>query len=136
MASLPEKYLACVLDGPGKPWALRHVPLEMPQDHQVLIKVECCGLCHTDLSTQAGHLGSKVSWPTIPGHEIVGSVVAIGQGVTQFVAGDRVGGTWHGGHDGTCRQCCEGAPQGCENQIINGVSKPGGCKSLNKKLQA
>ncbi|CAG9983303.1 unnamed protein product [Clonostachys byssicola] len=123
---LPESYLACVLEGPKAPWRLERVPLRLPRTHEILIKVECCGLCHTDLSTQAGELGPMVQWPTIPGHEIVGTIVALGPNVTRFVVGDRAGGTWHGGHDGLCRQCCQGFPQGCSNQIINGVSKQGG----------
>uniref|UniRef100_A0A0B7JVM6 Enoyl reductase (ER) domain-containing protein n=1 Tax=Bionectria ochroleuca TaxID=29856 RepID=A0A0B7JVM6_BIOOC len=126
LAPLPDSYLACVLDGPKAPWRLERVPLRLPSTHEILIKVECCGLCHTDLSTQAGELGPMVQWPTIPGHEIVGTIVALGSNVTQFVVGDRAGGTWHGGHDGLCRQCHQGFPQGCKNQIINGVSKSGG----------
>ncbi|KAJ3499443.1 hypothetical protein NLG97_g333 [Lecanicillium saksenae] len=123
---LPKSYFACVLHRPGDDWSLQEVELKPPQPGEILIKIRCCGFCHTDLSTQAGHLGSMVQWPTTPGHEIVGDVVAIGDNVKQWKIGDRVGGSWHGGHDLTCRPCTEGHFQGCEKQVINGIHKPGG----------
>lgn len=72
--------------------------------------------------------GTRTKWPTVLGHEFVGDVVDVGPGVARWSVGDRVGGTWHGGHDGTCRQCNQGFFQGCVNQAITGVSRAGGCQ--------
>ncbi|MCJ1310128.1 hypothetical protein MMC25_003789 [Agyrium rufum] len=64
--------------------------------------------------------------PLTPGHEVIGSIVAVGAGVKQWNTGDLVGGAWHGGHDGTCHQCQAGDFQLCSNAAINGVSRNGG----------
>ena len=69
---------------------------------------------------------SLPSSPLVPGHEIIGHVVAVGEDVTKWKEGDYVGGTWHGGHDGLCRQCNRGLFQMCANSQINGVTKNGG----------
>lgn len=65
-------------------------------------------------------------FPRVPGHEIVGDVVQVGEGVTRFSGGERVGGPWHGGHDGTCRQCQRSQFQMCDNKAVNGVTQDGG----------
>lgn len=124
MPSLPKTFKAAVLTGPGKPLEIQDVPLKEPSYGQVLIKVRACGICHTDAFVQAGGFGNP--WPLIPGHEIVGDVVAVGEGVTRFKEGDRVGGGWHGGHDGGCRSCQRGAFQLCDNRAVNGVTMNGG----------
>ncbi|KJZ79676.1 hypothetical protein HIM_01145 [Hirsutella minnesotensis 3608] len=124
--ALPHTYRACVLDKPQDNWQLRDVPMRHPKKGEILIKIKCCGFCLTDTDTQAGSLGSRVRWPIVPGHEFIGEVVEVGQGVTKWTVGDVVGGSWHGGHDGTCRQCNQGFFQGCENQIVNGVHRDGG----------
>lgn len=64
----------------------------------------------------------------ILGHELVGRVVAVGQGEKRWKEGDRVGAGWHGGHDGTCRSCNRGLFQCCENAKVNGVYRDGGCE--------
>ncbi|PHH81826.1 hypothetical protein CDD82_7760 [Ophiocordyceps australis] len=124
--TLVDTYRACVLDKPGCAWTLAQVSLEHPKQGEVLVKVICCGFCHTDASAQAGRLGPKPNWPLIPGHELIGDIVELGPGVTKWSVGDRVGGTWHGGHDGTCKQCEQGFFQACDNQAVNGMSRPGG----------
>jgi D-arabinose 1-dehydrogenase-like Zn-dependent alcohol dehydrogenase len=63
----------------------------------------------------------------IPGHEVIGTVVAVGEGEKKWKEGDRVGGAWHGGHDGLCKSCNKGLFQMCENEAINGVTMNGGC---------
>jgi len=68
--------------------------------------------------------------PRIPGHEVVGTVVAVGPEEKKWKVGDRVGGAWHGGHDGTCKQCNRGNFQLCSNEAVNGVSRDGGCMKL------
>ncbi|RSM01954.1 hypothetical protein CEP52_008244 [Fusarium oligoseptatum] len=124
-AHLPSSYKAVVAEGPGIPLKFIEVPLAQPEAGQVLVRVLTCGVCHSDAALQQGYLGPHLL-PRVPGHEIVGDVVAVGDGVTKFGVGDRVGGTWHGGHDNTCRPCHVGLFQVCRNGIANGISKDGG----------
>ncbi|KAK5630427.1 hypothetical protein RRF57_006142 [Xylaria bambusicola] len=108
----------------GEPLVIKEYELKEPGPGQVLVKVLACGVCHTDIFTSSGALGE--SWPRVPGHEIVGDVVSVGEGVSRFAKGDRVGGPWHGGHDTTCRSCARGMFNICDNVKINGVSFDGG----------
>lgn len=124
MTSLPKTYKACVLDKPNVPFALRDVDLKHPEKGQVLVKVLACGVCFSDIATASGNMGDV--FPRVPGHELVGDIVEVGEGVTRFKGGERVGGPWHGGHDRTCRPCQQGQFQMCENEAINGVSQDGG----------
>ncbi|KAI0169995.1 alcohol dehydrogenase [Hypoxylon sp. FL1284] len=124
MSSLPKTFKAAVLEKKGEPITIKDVELKQPGPGQVLVKVIACGVCHTDVFEGAGFLGDV--FPRIPGHEVVGDVVAIGSGVTRFKGGERVGGPWHGGHDSTCRQCARGQFQMCDNAQVNGVSMDGG----------
>lgn len=122
--SLPKTYKAMVTLEAGKPFTLQEVPLQLPGPGQVLVKVLACGVCASDVSIISGHVGPI--FPRVTGHELVGDVVALGEGVTRLTLGQRVGGPWHGGHDGTCRQCQRSQFQYCDNQKINGVSFDGG----------
>ncbi|KAH7359276.1 chaperonin 10-like protein [Plectosphaerella cucumerina] len=122
--SLPLTYKAWQVVKAGEPMILKDMPLKHPGPGQVLVKVLACGVCHSDASMAGGKYGPVSE--RVPGHEAVGDVVAVGQGVTRFKKGDRVGGPWHGGHDGTCRSCQQGRFQYCENQSINGLSQDGG----------
>ncbi|KAI1768136.1 alcohol dehydrogenase [Hypoxylon sp. FL1150] len=124
MPSLPKTFKAAVLEKKDQPVVLKDVELKQPGPGQVLVKVLACGVCHTDLFEQGGFLGDV--FPRIPGHEIVGEVVAIGSNVTRFKGGERVGGPWHGGHDSSCRQCARSQYQMCDNKQINGVTMDGG----------
>ncbi|KAI1384232.1 alcohol dehydrogenase [Hypoxylon trugodes] len=124
MATLPKTYKAAVIEATGKPPAIKDIELKQPGPGQVLVKVLACGVCHSDALLQQGHLGDL--FPRIPGHEIIGDVVAVGSNVTRFKGGERVGGAWHGGHDSTCRSCARGQFQCCENQQINGITLDGG----------
>lgn len=81
-------------------------------------------MCHSDAVVQAGSFGN--GFPIVPGHEIIGTVAAVGPGVEKWKVGERVGGAWHGGHDGTCKQCNRGNFQMCSNGAINGVTRNGG----------
>ncbi|KAI5865777.1 alcohol dehydrogenase [Durotheca rogersii] len=123
-SSLPKTFKAAVLEKAGQPIAIRDVELKLPGPRQVLVKVLACGVCHTDLFEASGALGN--AFPRIPGHELVGDVVAIGSDVTRFKGGERVGGPWHGGHDGTCRQCARAQFQMCDARQVNGVTMDGG----------
>ncbi|KAF7546810.1 hypothetical protein G7046_g9198 [Stylonectria norvegica] len=122
--SLPTTYKAVVLDKANAPFALKDVELKHPAKGQVLVKVLACGVCFSDVAVAGGHMGDV--FPRVPGHEIVGDIVEIGDGVTRFKGGERVGGPWHGGHDGECRQCQRAQFQLCDNKAVNGVSQDGG----------
>ncbi|KAI1205673.1 alcohol dehydrogenase [Annulohypoxylon truncatum] len=122
--SFPKTFKAAVLEQAGQPIVIKDVELKQPGPKQVLVKVLACGVCHTDIFEAAGHLHNE--FPRIPGHEIVGDVVAIGSSVTRFSGGERVGGPWHGGHDATCRACARGQYQMCDNAAVNGVTMDGG----------
>ncbi|KAJ1025237.1 hypothetical protein NDA16_002741 [Ustilago loliicola] len=123
MSSLPKTYKAAIFEEVGKPLVFRDLELKHPEEGQILVKVEACGVCRSDALVQGGGFGPL---PRIPGHEIVGKVVEVGAHVKGWKEGDRVGGAWHGGHDGTCRQCNQGLFQMCDNEQINGVTRDGG----------
>ncbi|KAF9768711.1 hypothetical protein IL306_013941 [Fusarium sp. DS 682] len=122
--SLPKTYKATFFDQSGSKLAIKEVELEQPGPGYLLVKVLACGVCHSDSWMQQGRFGDV--FPRIPGHEAVGDVVAVGDGVTNFKTGERVGGAWHGGHDGTCRSCQQGLFQLCNSGVINGVTMDGG----------
>ena len=71
---------------------------------------------------------NRVQFPIIVGHELIGTVVAVGPGEKKWKVGDRVGGPWHGGHDGSCISCNRGFFQTCVNEEVNGITRNGGCK--------
>ncbi|HTV15327.1 MAG TPA: alcohol dehydrogenase [Acidobacteriaceae bacterium] len=92
---------------------------------EVRIRVRACGVCHSDALVVDGSWPG-ISYPRVPGHEVAGVVDQLGSGVTQWRAGQRVGVGWHGGHDGTCRECRRGDFRNCRNQKIAGISYDGG----------
>lgn len=94
MSSLPKTCKAVVIEEAGAPWAIKNVPVEEPKDGQVLIKVEACGICHSDSFLQAGQFGARAKFPVIPGHEVIGHIVAIPPSEKRWKVGDRVGGAW------------------------------------------
>ncbi|KAF3764183.1 hypothetical protein M406DRAFT_356462 [Cryphonectria parasitica EP155] len=124
MSSIPKTYTAAVIEKKGAGLTLKELELKQPGKGEVLVKVLACGVCHSDEFLRQGHLGDVL--PRIPGHEIIGEVIAVGDDVTRFKGGERVGGAWHGGHDGSCRSCQRGLFQICENAQVNGVSREGG----------
>ena len=109
----------------NRPLLLREVPSPRPERAQVLIKVSACGVCHTDLHIVEGDLPlHKV--PLIPGHEIVGRVEAMGQGVEGISVGQRVGVAWLHWACGECRFCRRGAENLCERALFTGWDVDGG----------
>ncbi|RSL52476.1 hypothetical protein CEP52_006920 [Fusarium oligoseptatum] len=124
MSGLPSTYKAWVIPSAGAPIELRDIELKQPGAGEILVKVRACGVCFTDVAVQQGGMGDV--FPRIPGHEIVGDVVAIGEGVGGFSLGQRVGGAWLGGHDNVCRSCRRGLFQSCSNAVYNGASRDGG----------
>jgi D-arabinose 1-dehydrogenase-like Zn-dependent alcohol dehydrogenase len=101
----------------------REIP--KPTAGHVLIKVQACGVCHSDSFTKEG-AWPGILYPRVPGHEIAGIIDELGAGVTGWNKGQRVGVGWHGGHDGTCLQCRRGDFGNCQNLQIAGISYDGG----------
>ncbi len=101
----------------------RNIP--NPNAGQVRIKVQACGVCHSDVLTKEG-LWPGIQYPRIPGHEVAGVVEEVGAGVTAWKEGQRVGVGWHGGHDNTCRECRRGDFINCRNAKICGIDYDGG----------
>ncbi|MCJ1393549.1 hypothetical protein MMC18_006424 [Xylographa bjoerkii] len=123
--SLPKSYKVAVFKKVDEPLTIEEVDLKEPEAGEVLIKVEACGVCHSDAEVKSGHMGN--SFPIVPGHEVIGKVVAVGPGDKPlYKIGDRIGGGWHGGHDGNCIACRKGFFQMCDNAAVNGVSRNGG----------
>jgi D-arabinose 1-dehydrogenase-like Zn-dependent alcohol dehydrogenase len=101
----------------------REVP--QPSEGEVRIKVQACGVCHSDVLTKEG-LWPGIQYPRIPGHEVAGLIDELGEGVSEWKKGQRVGVGWHGGHDGTCLQCRRGDFRNCRDLKIPGISYDGG----------
>jgi D-arabinose 1-dehydrogenase-like Zn-dependent alcohol dehydrogenase len=111
----------------GKPGAGLEVverPIPEPGPGQVRIKVEACGVCHSDSFTVLGLF--PIAYPRVPGHEIAGRVDAVGPGVTFWAPGQRVGVGWHGGHCGVCAFCRRGEFLACVKAQIPGITYDGG----------
>src|SRR5712672_1515912 len=100
-------------------------PIPEPAPGQVRIRVEACGICHTDAATVTGtYPGLKL--PRVPGHEVVGRIDALGSGVSRWKTGQRVGIGFFGGEDGTCEPCRRGDIVNCQNAVTPGVTVDGG----------
>ncbi|KAJ5635555.1 uncharacterized protein N7484_008868 [Penicillium longicatenatum] len=122
--SLPQTYKRAVFKELGHPLTVEDAPLKLPGTNELLIKVEACGVCYSDMYSQYNGIGG--GFPIVPGHEIIGKVSAVGNHVSNWSVGDRVGAGWHGGHDGTCKACKKGWFQMCDNNVVNGATKEGG----------
>ncbi len=109
---------------PGGDFELVERQIPEPGPREVRIKVQACGVCHSDVLTKEGFPG--IQYPRVPGHEVAGTVDAVGEGVSEWSKGQRVGVGWHGGHDGTCRECRRGDFINCKNQKTCGISYDGG----------
>src|SRR5579859_3151347 len=101
----------------------REIP--KPGAGHVLIKVQACGVCHSDMFTKEG-AWPGIQYPRVPGHEVAGIIDELGDGVSGWTKGQRIGVGWHGGHDGTCLQCRRGDFGNCQNMKIAGISYDGG----------
>src|SRR5438309_8051837 len=112
--------------GPKGPFELVEREIPQPGAGWVRIKVQACGICHSDSLVKEGHWPG-LQYPRVPGHEAVGIVDAVGAGVSQWKPGQRVGVGWHGGHCGHCDACRNGDFFGCQVALqITGVSFDGG----------
>ncbi len=116
---------AMVLEEIGKPLVLKEIPDPTPGPGQVLIKVHTCGVCRTDLHVVDGEL-TEPKLPLVAGHQIVGSVVEVGEGVSGFGKGDKVGVPWLGDSCGKCEFCLKGLENLCDNAKYTGYQIDGG----------
>jgi propanol-preferring alcohol dehydrogenase len=116
---------AMVLHARGTPLVLEERPVPEPGPGELLVRVDACGVCRTDLHVVDGDLpGGPL--PVVPGHEIVGRVAAVGPDVTGWAAGDRVGVPWLGRTCGTCRYCRMGRENLCDDPTFTGYTRDGG----------
>ena len=116
---------AAVVEEPGGEFRLVDRDVPDPAPGEVRVAVEACGVCHSDAFVKDGTYPG-VSYPRVPGHEIAGRVDAVGNGVSEWTPGDRVGVGWHGGHCFTCEPCRRGNFLQCENGDITGLTYDGG----------
>jgi D-arabinose 1-dehydrogenase-like Zn-dependent alcohol dehydrogenase len=107
------------------PFELVERDIPDPVVGQVLIKVQACGICHSDAFTKVGAFPG-IAYPRVPGHEVVGVIEKLGERVPDWKAGQRVGVGWHGGHCGHCPSCRRGDFITCANGLIPGISYDGG----------
>uniref|UniRef100_A0A831T9R9 alcohol dehydrogenase n=1 Tax=Thermorudis peleae TaxID=1382356 RepID=A0A831T9R9_9BACT len=116
---------AMVLTEPGRPLELREVPTPEPGPGQVQLRVRACGVCRTDLHVFDGEL-PEPKLPLVLGHQIVGVVTRVGEGVERFDVGDRVGVPWLGWTCGRCRYCLGGRENICDQARFTGYQLDGG----------
>ncbi|MGA7475025.1 MAG: alcohol dehydrogenase [Candidatus Sulfotelmatobacter sp.] len=116
---------AAQVPNPGADFQIVEREIPKPDAGHVRIKVQACGVCHSDVLTKEG-LWPGIQYPRVPGHEVAGIVDEVGAGVSEWKKGQRVGVGWHGGHDNTCRECRRGDFRNCRNQKIAGISYDGG----------
>jgi D-arabinose 1-dehydrogenase-like Zn-dependent alcohol dehydrogenase len=116
---------AAQIPKPGADFQIVEREIPKPGAGQVLIKVQACGVCHSDLLTKEG-AWPGIDYPRVPGHEVVGVIDELGAGVTAWENGQRVGVGWHGGQDGTCLFCRRGDFRNCRNLKVTGIGYDGG----------
>lgn len=116
---------AAWISKPGAEFQIVEREIPEPDNGHVRIKVQACGVCHSDVFTKDG-LWPAIEYPRVPGHEVVGIIDEVGVGVSGWKKSQRVGVGWHGGHDNTCLQCRRGDFRNCRNRKIPGISYDGG----------
>src|SRR5271170_5905546 len=121
---MQDNYKAVEVSAPG---TLRLVerPVKEPGAGQVRIRVEACGVCHSDAATVMG-TWPGLTLPRVPGHEVVGRIEALGTGVTRWKIDQRVGVGFFGGEDGVCEPCRRGDVVNCQNPVVSGITVDGG----------
>jgi D-arabinose 1-dehydrogenase-like Zn-dependent alcohol dehydrogenase len=113
------------VSSPGADFEIVEREIPKPAAGQVRIKVQVCGVCHSDVLTKEG-LWPGIQYPRVPGHEVAGIIDEVGAGVSAWKKGQRVGVGWHGGQDNTCRECRRGDFRNCRNVKVCGISYDGG----------
>jgi len=121
-----SKMRAVQVSRPNGPLEIVEREIPEPSSGHVRIKVEACGVCHSDSATKEG-IWPGIQYPRVPGHEIGGIVDAVGQGVAGWTQGQRVGVGWHGGHCGYCDSCRRGEFVTCQiSPQVPGIAYDGG----------
>jgi D-arabinose 1-dehydrogenase-like Zn-dependent alcohol dehydrogenase len=124
-AIMSSKMKVAQISKPGGDFELIERDVPEPSAGQVRVKVEACGICHSDALVKEG-LWPGLQYPRVPGHEVAGHIDAVGGGVTNWEKGQRVGVGWHGGHDFVCEQCRRGDFAMCINRKVTGIDFDGG----------
>jgi len=122
---MSRKMKAAQISKAGGDWELIERAIPEPGAGQVRVKVEACGICHSDALVKEG-LWPGLQYPRVPGHEIAGRIDALGDNVTPWQKGQRVGVGWHGGHCFVCEQCRRGDFAMCVNRKVTGIDFDGG----------
>ncbi|GAA0295851.1 alcohol dehydrogenase [Sphingomonas oligophenolica] len=121
-----SKMIAMQVPRPGAPFERVERDIPAPGPTELLIRIHACGVCHSDVLTVAGHLPG-IAYPRVPGHEVIGTVEAVGEQVKGWTAGDRAGVGWFGGSCGYCTRCRRGDQFACLNiSAVTGVTRDGG----------
>lgn len=123
---MTHKMQAAVVERFGAPLVLREMEIPSPGPGQILVRTEACGVCHTDLHAARGDWPLKPTPPFVPGHEAIGRVAAVGQGVTIVKAGDRVGVPWLYSACGQCEHCLTAWETVCDKAEFGGYTRNGG----------
>ena len=119
------KMKAAQISKAGGDWELVERDIPEPNSGQVRVKIEACGICHSDVLVKEG-LWPGLQFPRVPGHEVAGRIDAMGDHVHLWSKGQRVGVGWHGGHDFVCEQCRRGDFAMCRNRKVTGFDFDGG----------
>lgn len=119
------KMKAAQVSKPGGDFELVEREIPQPGPGQVRVKIEACGICNSDALVKEG-IWPGLKYPRVPGHEIAGIVDLLGEGVSEWKKGQRVGIGWHGGHDFVCDQCRRGDFLMCANRKVTGIDHDGG----------
>jgi D-arabinose 1-dehydrogenase-like Zn-dependent alcohol dehydrogenase len=120
-----KKMKAAQITKPGGDWELVERDIPEPSAGQVCVKVEACGICHSDVFVKEGGWPG-LQYPRVPGHEVAGRIEAVGDNVMEWKQGQRVGVGWHGGHCFVCTQCRRGDFAMCVNRKVTGFDFDGG----------
>jgi D-arabinose 1-dehydrogenase-like Zn-dependent alcohol dehydrogenase len=118
------------LSGAKQKFEIVERPIPQPTPGTVRIKVAACGICHSDALVKEG-LWPGLQYPRVPGHEVTGTIDAVGAGVTRWSVGQRVGVGRNGGYCGQCDQCRRGNLFACETGQVTGISFDGGYSGLS-----
>ena len=122
---MTTKMQTAQISKPGGEWELVECNIPEPGTGQVRVKVEACGICHSDVLVKEG-LWPGLQYPRVPGHEVAGHIDAVGDNVRAWRQGQRVGVGWHGGHCFVCAQCRRGDFAMCVNRKVTGIDFDGG----------
>ena len=119
------KMRAIQVSRPGGPFEMVEREIPQPGPRQVRVKVQACGLCHSDSLTKEGHFPG-VTYPRVPGHEVAGVIDAVGSEVPRWRVGQYAGVGWLGSYCGHCDSCRRGSFVTCANQLVTGITMDGG----------